>query len=40
MILFEADWMTQYELRELLVYLRSFNYRIFRCGIDYAGIKK
>jgi FkbM family methyltransferase len=39
-LLFEGEWMTQFELRELIQYLRKYNYRIFRCGVDYAGIKK
>ncbi|HEY2648259.1 MAG TPA: FkbM family methyltransferase [Puia sp.] len=40
MVLFEAEWMAQFELRELIQYLRKYNYNIFRCGVDYAGIKK
>jgi FkbM family methyltransferase len=38
-ILFEGEWMTQCELKEIIQYLRKYNYRIFRSGIDYAGIK-
>jgi FkbM family methyltransferase len=38
-ILFEGEWMTQFELKEILQCLRKYNYRIFRIGIDYAGIK-
>ena len=38
-VLFEGEWMTQFELRELFQYLRKYNYRIFRCGVDYAGVK-
>jgi FkbM family methyltransferase len=38
-VLFEGEWMTQFELRELIQYLRKYNYRIFRCGGDYVGIR-
>lgn len=38
-VLFEGEWMTQFELRELIQYLRKYNYNIFRCGVDYAGVK-
>lgn len=38
LVLFEAEWMTQFELRELIQYLRKYNYRIFRCGVDYAAV--
>jgi FkbM family methyltransferase len=38
-VLFEGEWMTQFELREIIQYLRKYNYRIFRSGIDYAGVK-
>jgi FkbM family methyltransferase len=38
-VLFEAEWMTQFELRELIQYLRKYNYTIFRCGVDYAGVR-
>lgn len=38
-VLFEGEWMTQFELKEIIQYLRKFNYRIFRSGIDYAGVK-
>jgi len=38
-VLFEGEWMTRFELKEIIQYLRKYNYRIFRCGIDYAGIK-
>ena len=38
-VLFEGEWMTQFELRELMQYLRKYNYSIFRCGVDYAGVK-
>ncbi len=39
MVLFEGKWMTKSELREIIHYLRKYNYHIFRSGIDYAGIK-
>ncbi len=38
-VLFEGEWMTQFELREIIQYLRKYHYSIFQCGIDYAGIK-
>jgi len=38
-IIFEGEWMTQFELRELIQYLKKYGYRIFRCGGDYAGVK-
>jgi FkbM family methyltransferase len=40
MVLFEGKWMTRFELREIIQYLRKYNYRIFRSGIDYAGVKR
>lgn len=39
-VFFETDWMTQYELREIILFLRNFNYSIFRHGIDHVAIKK
>ena len=39
MVIFEGEWMTQSELREIIHYLRSYSYHIFQSGIDYAGIK-
>src|SRR5579864_4270420 len=39
-VIFEGEWMTQFELRELIQYLRKYNYSIFRCGVDYAGIRR
>jgi FkbM family methyltransferase len=38
-VLFEGEWMTQSELREVIQHLRGNQYRIFRSGIDYAGVK-
>ena len=38
-VLFEGEWMTQFELRELIQYLRKYNYSIFQCVVDYAGVK-
>jgi len=38
-VLFEGEWMTQFELRELIEYLRKYKYSIFQCGVDYAGVK-
>ncbi len=39
LVIFEGEWMTQFELRELIAYLRKYHYHIFRCGVDYAAIK-
>ena len=39
MVLFESEWMTKAELKEIVLYLRKHHYRIVRSGIDYAGIK-
>jgi len=38
MVLFEIKWMTQPELKDIVRYLRGYGYRVFRCGIDYAGV--
>jgi len=40
MVLFESEWMTKSELKELIQYLRNHQYRVYRSGIDYAGIKR
>ncbi len=39
LVLFEGKWMSSLELKEVILLLRKYDYRIFRCGIDYAGIK-
>lgn len=39
MVLFESEWMTKTELKEIVLYLRKHRYRVLRSGIDYAGIK-
>ncbi len=39
LVLFEGKWMSSPELKEIILYLRKYGYRIFRCGIDYAGIR-
>ncbi|HEY4967776.1 MAG TPA: FkbM family methyltransferase [Puia sp.] len=39
LVLFESEWMTKSELKELIQYLMNHQYRIVRSGIDYAGIK-
>jgi len=39
-VLFEGEWMTLLELKEIIQYLRKYNYHIYRCGIDYAGVKQ
>jgi FkbM family methyltransferase len=39
LVFFEGEWMTQFELKEIIQYLKKFNYRIFQCGIDYAAVK-
>ena len=38
MLIFEMKWMTQPELKDIVRYVRGYGYRIFRCGIDYAGV--
>ncbi len=38
-VVFEGEWMTRLELKEIIQSLRKFNYRIYRCGIDYAAVK-
>jgi FkbM family methyltransferase len=40
LVLFEAEWMTKAELKEVVQFLRRNHYRIVRSGIDYAGIKR
>lgn len=40
MILFESEWMTKPELKEIIRWLRSHHYLVVRNGIDYAGVKK
>jgi FkbM family methyltransferase len=40
MVLFESEWMTKSELKELIHFLRNHQYRVYRSGIDYAGIKR
>jgi FkbM family methyltransferase len=40
MVLFESEWMTKPELKELVHLLRNHQYRVYRSGIDYAGIKR
>ncbi len=39
LILFEGKWMSSQELKEIIQYLKKFGYRIFRSGIDYAGLR-
>ena len=39
MVLFESEWMTKSELKEIIRMLRDHRYRVLRCGIDYAGVK-
>jgi FkbM family methyltransferase len=39
LVIFEGEWMTQFELKEIIQYLKKFNYQIFQSGIDYAAIK-
>jgi FkbM family methyltransferase len=39
-VIFEGEWMTRIELKEIIQYLRKYNYHIYRCGIDYAGVKQ
>ncbi len=40
LVLFESEWMTKAELKEIVQYLRKHQYRVIRSGIDYAGIKR
>jgi FkbM family methyltransferase len=40
MVLFESEWMTKAEMKEIVQYLRRHHYRVVRSGIDYAGVKK
>jgi FkbM family methyltransferase len=40
LIIFEAEWMTQFELREIIEWLRRFQYRLYRCGGDYIAISR
>jgi FkbM family methyltransferase len=39
LILFESEWMTKIELKEIVQHLRKHRYRVVRSGIDYAAIK-
>ena len=39
LVLFEGEWMTKTELKEIVQYLRRHDYRVVRSGIDYAGVK-
>ncbi|HXB29259.1 MAG TPA: FkbM family methyltransferase [Puia sp.] len=39
-VVFEGEWMTRLELKETIEYLRKYDYHIYRCGIDYAGVKR
>ena len=40
LVLFESEWMTKNELKDIVQYLRKHQYRVVRSGIDYAGIKQ
>ena len=40
LVIFEGEWMTQFELREMIQYLRKYNYSLFRVGADYAALKQ
>jgi FkbM family methyltransferase len=39
LVIFEGEWMTRSELKEIIQYLRKFKYRMYRSGIDYAAVK-
>jgi len=39
-VVFEGEWMTRLELKEIIEYLRKNDYHIYRCGIDYACVKR
>jgi len=39
LVIFEGEWMTPSELKEIIQYLRKFKYRMYRSGIDYAAVK-
>lgn len=38
LIIFEAEWMTQFELREISEHLMSLHYQLYRSGGDYIAI--
>ena len=38
LLIFEGEWMTQFELKEIIKYLRRFSYSIYRSGSDYIAI--
>ena len=40
MVLFESEWMTKSELKEIVQILRKQGYLVVRSGIDYAGVKR
>ena len=40
LIIFEAEWMTQSELRDIAGRLRGFQYQVFRSGGDYIAISR
>lgn len=39
-ILFEAEWMTQYEYKLIVNHLRACGYSFYRHGVDLLGIKR
>lgn len=39
-ILFEAEWMTQYELKKIISHLRAYEYRIYRHGVDLLAVSR
>jgi FkbM family methyltransferase len=39
-IIFEGEWMTQFELREIIERIRSFHYQLYCCGGDYIAIRR
>lgn len=40
LIIFETEWMSQFELRELVAWLRNLRYQIFCSGGDHIAIRK
>ena len=40
LIIFEVEWLTQFELREIVGRLRNFQYQLYSCGGDYITISQ
>jgi FkbM family methyltransferase len=39
-ILFEAEWMTQYEVKKIISHLRANEYRLYRHGVDLLAVSR